>query len=129
MAKNPVVTLYDDSGVPIGDATAGLPVKVLASTAAASTNPFPLAGSPATSQVVSATPKDYRGFTLRETAGATAVLRIWDNATTSSGTIHETIGLTANESRSEFYSGGMKSAAGIYFQVVSGSVEGSVRTG
>lgn len=80
-------------------------------------------------QAVSASAKDYRGFTVRETAGATAVLVIYDNASTNSGTILENIGLLANESRSEFYPAGVKTSNGIYVDIVSGTVAGSVRTG
>jgi len=98
---------------------------VTASTPAASTN----AVAVTVSAVVSATPKGYRGFSIRETAGAPAVVSIYDNASTNSGTIIEQISLLANESAREFYGdGGVTTVNGIYFSVVSGTVAGSVRT-
>jgi len=99
---------------------------VTAATPSASTSTVALTGS---SQVVSATAKDYRGFTIRETSGtATALMRIWDNASAASGTCIEEISLVANESRSEFYGTGVKTLNGIYVQVSSGSISGSART-
>ncbi len=82
------------------------------------------------SAVIAATAKDYRGFAVRETAGAAAVVRLWDNASAASGTVVEEITLAANESAREFYGdGGIKTSNGIYAQVVSGTVAGIVRTG
>lgn len=74
----------------------------------------------------------YCGFSLRDTGGAGAVVRIYDNASAASGTIVETISLVAGESRAEYYAdedgkGGVWCANGLYFSVVSGTVEGSVR--
>lgn len=73
----------------------------------------------------------YCGFSLRETAGSTAVVRIYDN-TTNSGTIIDTIALAPGESAREFYpdddgTGGIQAITGIYCKVVSGTIEGSVR--
>lgn len=68
----------------------------------------------------------YRGFSVRETAGAAAVVRIFDN-TAASGTLLEEISLAANESAREFYIGGVPTVIGIFVQVVSGAVTGSVR--
>jgi len=87
---------------------------------------FPLTGS---SVVVSANPAIYAGFTARETAGAVATLRVWDNPSAASGTLLETIRLAANESAREYYVGGVFAAAGVYVEVVAGTVEGSVRVG
>lgn len=70
----------------------------------------------------------YCGFSLRETAGAAAVVRIYDN-TAADGTLLDTISLAADESAREFYPGGIKAVAGIYFSLVSGTVEGSIRVG
>ncbi|GAA4626624.1 hypothetical protein GCM10023196_035610 [Actinoallomurus vinaceus] len=80
-------------------------------------------------QAVSATPAFYAGFSIRETAGSTAVVRIWDNPSAASGTVLEEIGFAANESAREYYPGGVWATKGIYVQVVSGTVAGSVRIG
>lgn len=70
---------------------------------------------------------NYHGFTFRETAGSTAVIRIYDNASAASGTLLDSISLSANESAREFYECGVRCKNGIYVDVVSGTVEGSVR--
>lgn len=80
-------------------------------------------------QIVSAVAKDYRGFTVRETAGAPAVMVIWDNASAASGTPIDEVTLAANESAREFYpEGGVRTTNGIYVQIVSGAIAGSIRT-
>jgi hypothetical protein len=82
------------------------------------------------SQSISGTSKDYRGFTIRETANSTAVVVIYDNASAASGTVLEEISLAAGESAREFYAeGGIPTVNGIYVSIVSGTVAGSVRTG
>lgn len=103
---------------------------VTSATPAATTNAVAFSAAVGTPQVVSATAKDYRGFSLRETAGANAVVRVYDNGSAASGTILDTISLGANESVREFYSagGGVKTSNGIVVQLVSGAVEGSIRT-
>ena len=71
----------------------------------------------------------YRGFSLRETAGAVATVRIYDN-TAASGTLLDTISFAANESAREWYgNGGLAFATGLHIDVVSGTVEGSIRIG
>jgi hypothetical protein len=75
----------------------------------------------------------YHGFSLRETAGATAVVRIYDG-TSAAGTLLDSVALSANESAREYYPvedsrGGIRAASGIYIDVVSGAVEGSLRVG
>jgi hypothetical protein len=84
----------------------------------------PLTG---TDQVVRDVPAYYVGFTIRETAGATAVVRIFDHASAATGTVLEEISLTANQSAREYYPSGLRAALGVYVDVVSGSVAGSVR--
>lgn len=69
----------------------------------------------------------YGGYTIRETAGATAVVRIWDN-TSASGTLLETFALAANGSAAQEYNWGVAAQTGIYVEIVSGTVEGSIRT-
>lgn len=71
----------------------------------------------------------YRGFTIRETAGAAAVVRLYDNASAASGTPLEKITLGPNESAREFYQVGIWAENGIYANVASGAVAGSVRIG
>ena len=80
------------------------------------------------SQALRSTQTVYAGFTIRETAGSTAVVRLYDN-TAASGTLLETISLAANESAGAFYPGGIWAATGIYVSIVSGTIEGSVRIG
>lgn len=78
-------------------------------------------------QAVLVAPGYYAGVTVRETAGAVAVVRIWDNASAASGTILATVSLAANGSFSEFVPGGIRAVNGIYVEKVSGTIEGSVR--
>lgn len=73
---------------------------------------------------------NYCGFTIRETSGsAAAVVRLFDNASAASGTILEEISLAQGESRSEYYGAGIRAVNGIYADVVSGAVAGSIRIG
>ncbi len=86
-----------------------------------------LTGSPPASQVVRTGSGAYRGFAFRETAGTTVVIVLWDNASTSSGKILETILLPANGSAGIDMSDGRKYSAGIYAQITgSGTLQGSV---
>lgn len=69
-----------------------------------------------------------RGFTIRETGGSnSATLIIYDNDSASSGTILETVSLTAGESRSEFYETGKQVKNGLRIDVGgTGTIQGSV---
>ena len=80
-------------------------------------------------QSVSSTHCTYYGFSIRETVGAAAVIRIYNNASANSGTLLDTISLAANESAREDYAMGLQAENGIYIDIVSGTVEGSVRLG
>jgi hypothetical protein len=81
-------------------------------------------------QVVRAVPAGYGGFTVRETSGtATAVVRVYDNASAASGTLLDEISLLASESAREYYPDTIVAQAGIYVDVVSGAVAGSIRVG
>ncbi len=83
-------------------------------------------------QQITAQPHDpYAGFSIRETTGTVAAaVRIWDNAAgQSSGTLLDTIGLAAGQSLSKAYTPQVAPTAGIWVQVVSGTVEGCVRVG
>lgn len=89
--------------------------------------PVALTGS---DQAVKTTATLYRGFTIRETSGsAAAVVRIFDNASAASGVVLEEIALNPNESRGEWYGAGIQAVNGIYVDIVSGAVAGSVRVG
>jgi len=67
----------------------------------------------------------FGGYTVRETAGAAAVVRFWAN-TVASGTLLATVSLAANESAGDTYDGrGLIAAGGIAVEIVSGAVEGT----
>lgn len=71
----------------------------------------------------------YYGFSLRETSGsATATCRVRE--TGASGKILDTIQLVAAESAREYYAPqGIRCDGDLYFELVSGAVEGSIRHG
>jgi hypothetical protein len=72
----------------------------------------------------------YRGFTIRETLGAVATVRLWDNAIAASGTLVATIALTANASQTvALPDTGVWFANGLFAEIVAGTVEGSVYIG
>lgn len=79
------------------------------------------------SQAVCTSQGIYAGFTIRETGGSTAVVRLWDNPSAASGTVLEEISLASGESARECYPAGIRAALGVYVQVVSGAVAGSIR--
>lgn len=78
---------------------------------------------------VLATPGTFKGVSVRETAGATAAVRIYDNANAAAGVLLAAISLPANGSHSISIPDGVRVANGIYWSVVSGAVEGSVWVG
>lgn len=81
-------------------------------------------------QVIFAGFCEYAGFTIRETAGAAAVVQLWDNATTNLGTLLETIALAANASLNPSpFIDRVRADNGIFLKKVSGAFEGSVRVG
>ncbi len=68
----------------------------------------------------------YRGFELREfTTSATALVRIWD-ATSATGKILDEVSLAANESARENYGTPKIALVGVYIEIVSGLVVGSI---
>jgi hypothetical protein len=74
-------------------------------------------------------PATYRGYSLRETASAAAVVRVWDG-TSAAGTLLDTVALAADGSAQAWHDGGgIRAASGVFVEVVSGAVEGSVRIG
>lgn len=71
----------------------------------------------------------YCGITVRETAGSTAVVRVFDG-TSASGTVIDAVSLAANAAWTTYVAGaGIRVDTGIYVDIVSGTVEGSVRVG
>jgi hypothetical protein len=79
-------------------------------------------------QVITSSQTIYHGFSVRETAGATAVLRV-HAGTSNTGEVLDTVSLAANESAREYYEEGLTVRSGIYVDIVSGAVEGSIRHG
>jgi hypothetical protein len=69
----------------------------------------------------------YFGFSLRETAGAAALINLYSGSGTGSGELLDTIQFSANQSVREWYAPGGIAANGIYVELVSGSVAGSIR--
>lgn len=67
------------------------------------------------------------GFALRETAGATAVVRL--RCVSASGQIVIPISLAANESAREYFAEGILFDRGIFEDWVSGAYEGTVFVG
>jgi hypothetical protein len=91
-------------------------------------HPVALTGSDQALRAVG--PGVYRGFAIRETAGAVATIQIYDNASAATGTLLDTIRLAANESAREWYGNdGIWFQNGVYVKIVAGTVEGSVRVG
>jgi hypothetical protein len=66
----------------------------------------------------------YAGYSLRETAGAAATVRLWDGAA-ASGTQIATIALAANGSRDVGIPHGVW-FTGLFIEIVTGTVEGSI---
>lgn len=83
------------------------------------------------SQVIKgAGPVTFVGYTIRETSGAAAVFRLWDNGSAASGTIVDIISLAANEAKSVALPIGIALNAGLFMERVSGTnYEGSIRLG
>lgn len=66
------------------------------------------------------------GYTLRETAGGTAVVRLRDG---NAGTHLATVSLAASESTRDWFGpSGVAAATKVYYEKVSGTVEGAVFT-
>jgi hypothetical protein len=83
----------------------------------------PLTGS---DQQVHTGPAGYVGFAVRETAGAAAIVRVYDG-TSASGVLLDQITLAANGFDRAHYPGGIRAANGIFVDIVSGAVVGSIR--
>lgn len=92
-------------------------------------SPIALPGASGAIVVSSSGPVTFFGFTCRETAAGSAVFRLRDGTVT--GTILEVVSLASGESSGDWYGpqGLVVSSGSIYYQLVSGAVEGSVRCG
>ena len=85
--------------------------------------PLPL---PAASQAISGRAGRLMGWSVRETSGtATATFRLW-NTTTASGVKVATVSLNAGESSRDYLPAAVDCEGGLYFELVSGALEGSV---
>ncbi len=71
-------------------------------------------------------PGVYQGASIRETAGAAAVVRIWDN-TSAAGTLIAAASFPANGNFVDNPGNGVFFAIGVFVEVVSGAVQGCVR--
>jgi hypothetical protein len=84
------------------------------------------------SQVIHDSPATYYGVTVRNTSAVSGVIRIWDNAAAASGVLLETVTVPASNSFNIQYNvedqtGGIRAVNGVYFELVSGTFEGSIR--
>lgn len=66
-----------------------------------------------------------RGLCVRETAGAAARIRVYDN-TSAAGTVIAAVSLAANEAQMVWLDDGVRFALGLHVDVVTGAVEGSL---
>lgn len=75
-------------------------------------------------------PCSFRGFSLREAAGSpgAAVVRVWDN-TAASGTMIAAANIAASGGAHHAPGDGIRANIGLYLEVVSGTIEGSVWIG
>lgn len=80
-------------------------------------------------QAAAATPAFYCGLVIRETAAGSALVKVYDNASAATGTLLDIVALTANQVLATVLAVPVRAANGIYIDVVSGAVEGSVRIG
>lgn len=75
-------------------------------------------------------PTKYAGLCLHSTGAAAARVRLWDNASAASGTIIADVELTASGADSWVdytLHPSVRAVNGIFAELVSGTVEGSVR--
>lgn len=70
----------------------------------------------------------YRGIVARETAASTAVVRVYDGTSTS-GVLIGQVTLAANGDSDRWYETGIWCPGGVFVDIVSGAVVGSVRVG
>ncbi|MEV6798536.1 hypothetical protein AB0M91_09330 [Micromonospora rifamycinica] len=79
-----------------------------------------------TNQTAATGPAVYCGYALL--ADTAAVVRIWDG-TSATGTLLDVVALADDASANAWYTGGLRAAQGVFVEVVSGTVSGSVRIG
>lgn len=84
----------------------------------------PLTGA---DQVVATGRAVYCGYTVHATDAAR--VRVWDDPAAATGTLLDELALGAGESATAFYPGGIWAAKGLFVDVVSGTVTGSLRVG
>lgn len=85
--------------------------------------PIPL---PAVDTVLSGRRGYLMGWSVRETSGtATATFRLW-NTTTAQGVIVASVSLNAGESSRDYLPAAVECEGGLYFDILSGALEGSV---
>lgn len=83
--------------------------------------PVPAAGGP-----VSYSPGTFAGYSLRETAGAGAVVNVYDGSD-NNGLLLATVALAANESATELLTPhGPAFAVGLFVELAAGQVAGAV---
>ena len=81
----------------------------------------------ANQQIVLAAPfVNYRGVSVKETTGAAVAALVIFDGTSATGKILDEINLAANESTRELYSPSKHALIGVFVQVVSGAIAGSV---
>lgn len=70
----------------------------------------------------------YRGFSVKETAAATAGFVVWDSTSAlgATGKILDEVNLSASESTREVWGSPKIALVGIFVQIVSGAVAGSI---
>lgn len=79
--------------------------------------------------IVTSTLATYYGFSIRETAASTAVVRVYAGIT-NGGKLIDTIGLAASGNVAAWYGPqGIAARDGIYVDIVSGTVEGVLYAG
>ncbi len=67
----------------------------------------------------------YRGFSIRETAGAAATIKVYDGID-ATGTLIDSIAFTAGQSVRETYGPPKICKTGLYVQIVAGTIEGTI---
>jgi hypothetical protein len=82
----------------------------------------------ASDQLVFTGQTTYWGICVRETAGAVAQVRVYDN-TSATGTLVDVVALAANGSITIMHPHGLRCFIGVYVDIVAGTVEGSIRMG
>lgn len=88
---------------------------------------MPRANDITADELVASGRSELAGFSFRETAGSSAVVRVYDS-TSAAGVLLLSVSLAAGESVGEVFPRALDARNGIFVDVVSGTVEGSVFT-